>query len=132
MIKKFFLFLFLVLLTFCCDDDSKAYLINIRNESEFCLQNISIEMETFNKELPDSVFIDSMSTQLESETFKFIFDRMSDNCGCSRTGSPFLAAFQGIYTQHDSLKYFDIVMDGRDSDFVTVVIDNESYFVEEN
>jgi len=130
--KKILSLIFLIFLVFSCEvDDTKTYNISIRNDSNFTIYDISIEMELLPTGLPDSLHIDSLLVNNETDKFKFFFDRNSSS-GCKGTGISLLASFEGTYTPNDSLKWYYAVMDDRESNYVIIVIDNESYYILEN
>ncbi|MCD4819957.1 MAG: hypothetical protein K8S23_14835 [Candidatus Cloacimonetes bacterium] len=127
--KKNLFLLIVLFVAFSCDrNDTKTYFIKIINDSEYCLMDISIEMRSL---ISDSLFVDSLAINCETEKFKFRFDRTSYNGCMGGTAISLVAGFNGVYTQNDSLKQFSTGM-GNDYDFVTIIIDNESYTVLEN
>ena len=130
--KNLILFCILIAFFSCDENDTKTYYIRIQNESEYNLIDITIEMESFNTGTPDSIFVNSVAINTESEKFKFKFDRTSSD-GCNRfIGITLAASFNGNYTQNDSLKYFSVDMENRDLDYVTVIVDNDSYSIFDN
>ena len=119
---------FVLLISCSANDDGMIFFISINNISNYSLENVSIEMDTgFSSVTADSVYIQNIASQNESEEYVFHFDRTSGDLGM-----PLLAQFDITYSQDESIKYSFIVMDDRDSNHVTLVIEDDSYYIEEN
>lgn len=128
--KKLIPLIFIIIILFSCgDNDSKLYYLTIENQSDTTITNIFIEMDSLT---PCSKTIDNLATGNISEKLKFKFDR-TNNDGCSSsTGISLAAAFEGNYTQNDSLRYFFVIMENLESDFISLIIENENYYFIEN
>lgn len=118
-----------ILAVFSCGekDDSKNYYLTLQNGSDFVIYNILVSMEMGD---PGEIAIDSLLASQQTEKYKFVFDR-TGGCGLYQTNNPCAEEFSGEYIQNDTLKAFSVLLFGLSND-ITVVFENDDYFVVEN